>query len=80
MAETTKTKPTPLVNRALALQLRGKAYLRAILALRSHVVITMRHGQWDDLLDAGYQAGALLVEVGDDGRIMRVYQMGSDRQ
>lgn len=68
-------KPTTLtVNHSLTSSMRGKPYLAAIMSLRGHLVITMSPGQWDDLIAGGYDVGALLVEVGDDARVRRVYQ------
>jgi len=70
-------RPALTVNLALTAQLRGKPYLAGVMSLRGHMALTMSPGQWDELLQAGYDADALLVEVGDDGRIRRIFQKGS---
>ena len=40
----------------------------------SRLVITMSPGQWDALLDEGYNRGALLLEIDQEGQPVRAYQ------
>lgn len=40
----------------------------------SRLVITMSPGQWDGLLDEGYNRGALLVEIDQNEQPVKAYQ------
>lgn len=48
--------------------------------LKPQVVVTMSIGQWDGLLEAAYDAGAVLLELDDTETPIKAYQrrMASD--
>ena len=40
----------------------------------AEVIVTMSKGQWDDLLEAAYNQGFILVELDDKERAVWAYQ------
>lgn len=43
---------------------------------RGGMTLTMSEGQWDQILQIGYDTGARLVEVNDDECVVATYQKG----
>jgi hypothetical protein len=60
-----KTTPRPILNE---IPLAGGRILNP------GVVITMRAGQWDNLLAAAYDTGATLLELDDDETPIKAYR------
>lgn len=46
--------------------------------LKPHLIITMSIDQWDGLLAAAYDAGAVLLELDDDEIPIKAYRRKSD--
>ncbi len=54
--------------------------LGQVLPFRPGVLyVTCSPEQWDGLLDTAYQAGAVLLEVGDDNTVRRAFRLAADR-
>ena len=50
--------------------------LRAMSIASGQIIVTMSPGQWDALLEAAYNQGAVLLELDDDEDPRRAYRKG----
>ena len=46
--------------------------------LKPAVIVTMSIGQWDGILAAAYDSGAVLLELDDDERPIKAYRRKSE--
>lgn len=63
----------PILN-----EIPSEQAINHILEGTAGLILTMSHGQWDELLAAGYDQGAILLELDKNETPVRVYRKNLD--